>query len=286
MGGAIVQILKANIEYINRRDAGRLLQSAFHYNLWKNSTTPNDYNPTEAGDWLSSGSPLINFNIDNTSKRIYTRANTLLWGQPGTTADLQSTSENPILSGTEIGKDLSVINSNQMRYISWTVFGKDFPSIPTNQIGDKKIEIATAYLNPIFDSVGIYYWKNGRYVCSQKNALSDLGDWGGIQKSTASNFSWADNLSHSAFVVVWSNDRTKAFALLTKRGSLINDLQLSLYRVPGTVNGAIGFKTEKLTIGKDCSREAQTAGQQYLDTTYVLVGTVAQVSAQVNNLTR
>ena len=78
-GGSTVRIKKNGVEYINRLDAGRELQSTYCHVL-NNSVTPNEVeNPTEGGDGFGNGSPIVNFcNTSDTS--VFTQSNALRLG--------------------------------------------------------------------------------------------------------------------------------------------------------------------------------------------------------------
>ena len=108
-GGAIVSLLKGGVEYIDRNDAGRDLQSA----MWYQDVPPYPTNPTEAGDTNNNGSPVINYDLGwPFANQLHTRTLALQWGNDG---NRRIGLDYPILTGTEIEKWLTIENSNRIR---------------------------------------------------------------------------------------------------------------------------------------------------------------------------
>lgn len=164
-GGAIVSLKIGGIEQINKwtgAPAGRLLQSAMVYGF----NNPRD-NPTEAGDFWSNGSPVINYDIGGlVSNRIWTRVNAMQWG-----VDLDynpfpnyATANRPILSGSEIEKKVTLENAHRIRYETTFLHGK--------APGDVNSTVQKVWHEPVslhlvqgyYNRIRIYEFDNGSWV--------------------------------------------------------------------------------------------------------------------------
>jgi hypothetical protein len=280
-GGSVTRIMKSGVEYINRYDAGRELQTAFH------TVTGDDWeNPTEGGDQWSNGSPIVNYDVpvQNQPNRIRTQVNALRWGEHDVT---NPTLENPVLSGTLIGKDAIIENTSRINYRSWYRFGKNYNT--SYQIE----ESLTSLLNNIFDTAKIQTWNGSRWEVNRiGNArINDPNAvlWTVPIQQQGQPVRPVAVLARTARTRKYSPRGDRAFAIFMAANQLRPGCTVFSYRRFDTHTGQslpIHFATLKLGITHDRTGQLLAANSVSEYWHYVVVGTWQEVSAELTALAR
>ena len=280
-GGAIVSLMKDDVDYINRHDAGRLLQSA----MWYQDLIPQD-NPTEAGDWNSNGSPIVNYDISSPAAgSLHTRAIMMQWGND--TVSTPTTFDNPVLTGSEVEKWVRVENGNRIRYKVQFRFAKSLA--PNGQSISPLLEILTSYLvDGTFQSVAAFQWNGSRWASMQGTGCSGASA-DGVPTDAAVNF--CDPTSaRAAYIMAWNSSTNRGLALFKKKmivGSANqNRIRFGYYRFMTDQNQSLPTDnaTLKLNVQEEAASGVVQNGTKVYDDVYVLMGSESQIQAQANRL--
>jgi hypothetical protein len=263
-GGAISELWWNNKQFVNDWDYGRQIQIAFNLQLPGETD-----NPTEAGDkygWpgvkpagWAHGSPLLHAGVSGTT--LTTTCRPLQWSPE----NFGGGSNNPVVWNGTISKQVDLDFAGSPRILRW-ITTVNFPS--SSSFLD--MEIVTAYLNDEFRRFWAYD--------AAADGLSEMT--GAVPNGGCLDPSADARLRPGAGGVMISTNDT-AYALGVYRKDPGNNF--GLCKFIGGSTGKYGGSTTKWNCLYRPGGAGVTAGPHSF-TVYLVVGTVAQVRADMRSL--
>lgn len=262
-GGGIGKILYNNLEYVNRRDAGRLLQLAANRERFNER-----YNPTEGGDIRNNGSPMLSSNVG--SETIETTTMPLMWLDPNTSA--APPLDNPLIFGGTFRK---VIRMRGVGGSGSRIIQLDARFTPHETTTWGSLQIPALYLNPNIMNIGAspagwhsYYRRVGgsyQQIWTKVRNITTT-DWLEVQTEPAGT---------NMLLIAHGNGNNRGIGILVKSAPVPTTALSAEWGSAGASKSHTSFDTHAIYIGME--NITLSAGQSFNATVWILIGTKDQI---------
>jgi hypothetical protein len=262
-GGTIVSLTKnSGVDFVNRYDPGREIQSCMWY-----QSVPTTTNPTEGGDIWGNGSPIHAFDLPPTTPpgQVHTRTLCLNFNQEH---NLPCDPNVPILSGTEIDKQVNIENSNRIYHAA------KFLQARSNLMSNRQF---VAFLNDeVFNEIRYYSWNDTGWSQPHTSIDPNVTDWSGVDVTFQT--------SKPAYIFCKGSNPSNCFALYRKNPT-INTTHMGCVRcstsvVTSPINPYAYPTVAVYFVEYNCGAAQESPLYEH----YILVGTESEIRTQANML--